>query len=164
MFLRGRWLRYAALGEAMRLSRFEVHAAVQRLMAAQLVIDTEGQPRPALDALRSFVIFGAPYACPAVRGGIIRGFPTAHGMVLLKDMMASPQESPPVWPDPEGVSRGPGLPLYPGLPLAAFEDPALYESSALFDAVRIGAARERQLATTELSGRLGDGAAQENAT
>lgn len=153
---------YAALGEAMRLSRFEAHAAVQRLMAARLVVAIEGQPRPVLDALRSFVIFGAPYAYPAVRGVITRGFPTAHGVAPLKGMMAPPQEPPPVWPHPEGVARGPGLlPLYPGLPLAAVNDPALYELLALFDALRSGAAREREFATTELSSRLGGGAGQE---
>jgi predicted nucleotidyltransferase len=160
--LKGRWLPYADLGEAMRLSRFEAHAAVQRLMAARLVAQIEGPPAPVSAALRAFVIYGAPYAYPAVRVELTRGFPTAHGVAPLKDMMAETGEPPPVWPHPEGIARGPGLlPLYESLPLAARDDPALYELLALFDALRAGQAREQELARTELSKRLGIAPGQE---
>ena len=161
--LKARWLPYAALGDVMRLSRFEAHAAVQRLMAARLVVAIDGQPRPVLASLRSFVIFGAPYAYPAVRGEMTRGFPTAHGVAPLMDIMAPSSEPPPVWPHPEGATRGPSLlSLYASLPLAAMEDTALYELLALFDALRAGRARERKIATTELSIRLGGVSAQED--
>jgi len=153
--LKGQWLPYAGLGEAMHLSRFEAHAAVQRLLTARLVAAIEGPPRPALAALRPFVIFGAPYAYPAVRGEITIGFPTAHGAAPLKDSVASTHEPPPVWPHPEGVARGPGLlPLYENLPLAARGDPLLYELLALFDGLRAGQARERELARQLLEKRL----------
>jgi hypothetical protein len=153
--LQGRWLPYAALGDAMRLSRFEAHAAVQRLMAARLVAEIEGPPRPVMAALRSFVIFGAPYAYPPVRGEMTIGFPTAHGAAPLKSLMAPSSEPPPVWPHPNGVIRGPGLlPLYEGLPLAAMDDPMFYELLALFDALRAGQARERELAKKFLEERL----------
>jgi len=159
--LKGQWLPYAALGEAMRLSRFEAHAAVQRLMAARLVAVIEGRPRPVLAALRAFVIHGAPYAYPAVRGAVTRGFPTAHGVAPRKDAIVA-AEPPPVWPHREGTVRGPGLlPLYENLPLAARHDPALYELLALFDALRAGRARERKLAKAELNKRLGGAPEQE---
>jgi predicted nucleotidyltransferase len=160
--LQGQWLPYAALGEVMRLSRFEAHAAVQRLMAARLVAEIEGHPRPVLAALRAFVVFGAPYAYPAVRGEMTIGFPTAHGAQPLKSLMAPTNEPPPVWPHPNGVVRGPSLlPLYEGLPLAAVDDATLYELLALFDALRAGQARERELATRELEKRLGGVSVQE---
>ncbi len=153
--LNGAWLPYAALGSAMRLSRFEAHAAVQRLLAARLVADIDGQPRPVLAALRAFVLHGAPYAYPAVRGEVTIGFPTLYGAPPLKDIVVSPDEPPPVWPHPEGVARGPGLlPLYENLPLAARDDPALYELLVLFDALRAGQARERELAREYLEKRL----------
>jgi hypothetical protein len=153
--LKGQWLPYAALGESMRLSRFEAHAAVQRLMAARLVADVGGSPRPVLAALRPFVIFGAPYAYPAVRGETTIGFPTAHGVAPLRDSVAAAGEPPPVWPHPEGIARGPGLlALYENLPLAAQDDPLLYELLALFDALRAGQARERELARKFLEERL----------
>jgi len=153
--LKGQWLPYAALGEAMRLSRFEAHAAVQRLTAARLVALVDGQPRPVLAALRGFVIFGAPYAYPAVRGEMTIGFPTAYGVSPLKEMILASNEAPLVWPHPNGIARGPGiLPLYENLPLAAKDDPALYELLALFDALRAGQARERELARKLLEERL----------
>ncbi|MEJ2653292.1 MAG: nucleotidyltransferase family protein [Gammaproteobacteria bacterium] len=158
--LEGRWLPYAALSEAMRLSRFEAHAAVQRLMAAGLVAQVGATPAPVLAALRSFVMFGAPYAYPPVRGGMTRGFPTAHGAAPLKDLLAPAAEPPPVWPHPRGTARGPGLlALYENLPLAAGDDPALYALLALFDALRAGRARERQLASAELDKLLGGASA-----
>lgn len=160
--LNGQWLPYAALGESMRLSRFEAHAAVQRLMAARLVAEIDDQPRPVMAALLSFVVFGAPYAYPAVCGGMTIGFPTAHGAAPLKSQMVQANEPPPVWPHPDGVVRGPSLlPLYESLPLAARDDPVLYELLALFDALRAGQARERDLAARELERRLGGGDAQE---
>jgi len=42
--LKGRRLPYAALGDAMRLSQFEAHAAVQRLMAARFVVEASVAP------------------------------------------------------------------------------------------------------------------------
>lgn len=154
--LRGRWLPYAALGEAMRLSRFEAHAAVQRLLAARLLASVEGQPTPVLAALREFVVHGAPYAYPPVRGEITIGFPTAHGAAPLKEMITPANDAPPVWPHPEGTARGPGLlGLYENVPLAARDDAALYELLALFDALRAGRAGDRKLAAAELNGRLG---------
>lgn len=153
--LGGQWLPYAALGDSLRMSRFEAHAAVQRLGAAGLVVELEGPPQPVLAALRQFVIHGARYAFPPVRGGMTIGFPTAHGAAPLSGLMVSGQEEQWVWPHPEGLVRGHSLlPLYERLPLAAQEDPAFYELLALFDALRAGQARERELASKLLEERL----------
>lgn len=155
VILGGHRLSYAELGKRLRLSPFEAHAAMQRLMAARLVVDLGEGPRPIMAALRSFVIHGAAYCYPAVRGEATIGFPTAYAVAPLKDLVLFSQEMPPVWPHPEGASRGIALlPLYEKLPLAALEDPALYELLALFDALRIGQARERELATKMLEERL----------
>jgi hypothetical protein len=60
-----------------------------------------------------------------------------------------------VWPDPTGEQRGISFhPLYPTAPAAAKRDRQLYELLALFDALRGGAARERQIASQLLSERL----------
>jgi hypothetical protein len=54
-----------------------------------------------------------------------------------------------VWPFPEGKSRGQAIkPIYKSVPLAAQNDPALYTLLALADALRVGLARERKIATT----------------
>ncbi len=153
--LGARRLSYAELGKSLRLSPFEAHAAVQRLMAARLVVDIGEGPRPVMAALRNFVIHGAAYCYPAVRGELTIGYPTAYAVSPLKDLVLFSQEMPPVWPHPEGQSRGPALlPLYEKLPLAALDDAKLYELLALFDALRMGQAREHELAIKLLEERL----------
>jgi len=149
---------YAALASELGMTASEVHAALERAHAARLVRKDRGSP-PALlrDALRQFVLHGAAYAFPAVRGEATRGLPTAYAAAPLRDLIAQPAaEPPPVWPHPKGAVRGAALyPLYPSVPGAAAKNAALYELLALFDALRSGAARERKLATDLLSERLG---------
>jgi hypothetical protein len=148
-------LPYATLAKQLRLSPFEVHAAVQRLISARLAVERDGVIRPVMAALRSFVVHGAPYAYPPVRGGTTIGFPTAHAVPPLKGRIQGSDDSIPVWPHPEGTSRGDALlPLYEKLPLAANADAKLYELLALFDALRIGQAREREMARHLLEERL----------
>ena len=75
------------------------------------------------------------------------GFLTAYGVELLKSKVMFADVTPPVWPHADSSERGsPLLPQYPNLPAAAEQDPALYELLALFDALRIGQAREREMA------------------
>ncbi len=72
-----------------------------------------------------------------------------------KDKFGATSDLLPVWPDPNGSVRGQTLlPLYPGLPAAAKEDSKLYELVALFDALRIGQAREREMAGKMLAARI----------
>jgi len=153
--LAGRWPGYVELARAMRLSAFEAHACVARLSAARLLTDVDGAPAMVMPAFRPLLLQGAPYFFPAVRGEVTMGFPTAYGVEPLKSRVLFADELPPVWPHEEGTTRGVVLlPLYPRLPLAAVEDPALYEQLALFDALRIGQAREREMARTLLEERL----------
>lgn len=148
-------LSYAALAQQLRLSVFEAHAAVQRLGAARLVVELEGELRPVMAAVRDFVLRGAQYVFPAARGEITIGFPTAYAVPPLKERVLFADEMPPVWPHPEGSTRGAALfPLYEKLPLAAQDDAALYALLALFDALRVGQAREREIASKLLEERL----------
>jgi hypothetical protein len=52
------------------------------------------------------------------------------------------------------ATTGHGVPLDPGLPSAAKEDSQLYELVALLDALRIGRAREREMAGKMLAARI----------
>jgi hypothetical protein len=152
--LQGQRLPYKVLAQQMKLSQFEAHAAVQRLLAARLITDMDGELNPVKAALQNFVLHGAPYAYPPVRGEPTIGFATAHGVAPLKGTGISAAHAP-VWPHPEGNVSGPGLlPLYEQAPLAARQDPALYEILALFDALRNGQARERETARRLLKERL----------
>lgn len=153
--LAGHWSGYAELARAMRLSAFEAHACVSRLGAARLLTDVDGAPALVMPAFRPLLLQGAPYFFPAVRGEVTMGFPTAYGVEPLRSKVLFADELPPIWPHEEGSTRGVALlPLYPRLPLAALEDAALYELLALFDALRIGQAREREMARGLLEERL----------
>jgi hypothetical protein len=146
---------YAHLGRALNLSQFEAHAAVQRLIAARLATRIDNRTKPVVASLKNFLVNGAIYAYPAVRGEVTIGFPTAQAAEPLKDLLVGSAELPPVWPDPQGGVRGQSLlPLYPGVPRAAQSDPKLYALLALFDALRIGQARERNLAARLIDERL----------
>jgi hypothetical protein len=146
--LRGQWLPYQELAGQMRLSQFEAHAAVQRLIACRLArVEEDGSVRPVIQSLHPFVFYGAAHVFPAVRTEITIGFPTAYGASPMREHVLFADEFPPVWPHAEGTTRGPGLlPLYPDAPLAAQTDNALAHLMTLFDALRIGQAREREKA------------------
>jgi hypothetical protein len=61
----------------------------------------------------------------------------------------------PIWADPDGTRQGVAVePLYRSVPVAAKNDAALYDLLALVDALRIGRARERAIAETEIDHRL----------
>lgn len=153
--LQGRRLPYAALANALHLSPFEAHACIARLTASRLLSEVDGLPALVMPAFRPFVLHGAPYFFPAVRGEVTVGFPTAYGVEPLKSKVLFTDELAPVWPHPDGPVRGTTLlPLYPKLPLAAQSDLPFYELLALFDALRIGQARERELVRSLLEARL----------
>jgi len=147
---------FSELASDLVMSASEVHSSVGRAMEARLVHMAGDTLRVTKAALKEFVIHGAKYAFPATFGAATRGLPTSHAAPPLQKVIVQPKELPPVWPDPTGPTRGMTLyPLYPTVPQAARSDPALYENLALFDALRSGAARERQVATELLVERLG---------
>jgi hypothetical protein len=137
------------------MSVSETHGAVKRAVMAGLLPQGGLGAKPGAEPLREFLIHGARYAFPPIRGEMARGIPTAHAAPPLKDLIAEASEPPPVWPHPKGSTRGASLePLFPSAPGAALRDSALYEVLALFDALRTGRARERQMAARLLEERL----------
>lgn len=146
---------YAQIAADLAMSPSEVHAAVKRAQAAHLLHGPEMLRRPNLSALGEFLIHGLKYAFPAERGKPTRGIPTSYAAEPLKQLIAPGEEPIPVWPHPEGKSRGIAFtPLYKSVPVAAMRDRLLYERLALVDAIRDGRTRERKLAEHELLKRL----------
>ena len=146
---------YGELAEALGMSSSEVHASIGRARSARLVNIENDRPVVVRAALKEFLLHGAKYVFPATLGSPTRGIPTAYAAPPLATQVSQPSEPPPVWPDPQGEQRGVSFhPLYPTAPFAARKDRLLYEFLALFDALRGGAARERQLAGQLLSERL----------
>lgn len=103
-----------------------------------------------VQALAEFTLHGAKYAFPAVRLPLAVGVPTSHSAPAFAGVFA-PGSSDFVWPHPNGSVRGIGVePLHPSVPFAAMQDAKLYEMLALFDALRVGKARERSMASERL--------------
>ncbi len=143
---------FPKLAAEVGMSASEVHAAMRRAAASGLVDAVTRTVRRA--ALAEFLVHGLKYVFPAERSGVTRGIPTSYAAPPLRDHF-SIGELPPVWPDPEGTTRGEGLlPLYRSVPEAARRDPQVYEWLALIDAVRSGRARERNAAAKEIERRL----------
>ena len=146
---------FAQMGADLYMSASSVHAAVKRLVSARLVSGDVEDARPIAYAIEEFLVHGVRYAFPAKRGEVTRGMPTGYAAPPLSRQIVRNDEPPPVWPHPDGKTRGATLePLYPTVPAAALRDSALYELLALIDALRDGRARERKIAEKHLRDRI----------
>lgn len=142
----------------LRMSPSEIHAALKRLQQAKLLHGPEMEGRPNLSALEEFLLHGVKYAFPAEHGPVTRGVPTSFAAPPLNKEIVSGGELPPVWPWPEGKTRGIALdPLYKTAPAAALRDPLLYRLLTLVDAIRDGRVRERKAAEKHLTNMLRPG-------
>jgi len=135
------------------LSQSEVTHGLERCMKSGLIEPSKRTPLKS--ALAELLIHGVKYVFPAQPGPVCRGLPTAHSAKPLAGKIVAGESDQYVWPYSEGETRGQSIqPLYPSVPQAAKKDPKLYELLALIDAIRVGRAREKKLATEELLKRL----------
>lgn len=135
------------------MSTSEVHAGIKRAVAAHLMNEHRGYPLK--KSIEEFLVHGVKYCFPPDHGALTRGIPTGYAASPLKDLISQPNEPPPVWPYPDGDTRGYEFsPLYKSVPKAALKDQMLYELLAIVDAIRDGRAREREIAIRELKVRL----------
>lgn len=140
-----------SLAAALSLSQSEISKSMTRSRYAALLYGRDHQVMR--QGLMDFIQYGLRYAFPQQPGAVVRGIPTAHSAAPLSEYIQS--EEPYVWPSPYGYVRGHGIaPLYPKVVDAALKDPELYEVLALIDAIRVGRARERNIAIDELKKRL----------
>lgn len=152
---RGEVLTYPELATFSGLSMSEVHGALKRVEQARLLAFVDKQPSIIMPAFKEFLLYGARYSFPVARGGMVGGVPTAYAASPLSALIAPSADPVPVWPHADGSVRGIALmPLYPSAPMAALKSPALYENLALFDALRMGNARERNLAEKLFAERM----------
>jgi hypothetical protein len=151
--LGGAGLPYADLSKALGISVAEVHAAVKRLSEGGLI--RPGGKEVLRTPLLNLIQYGLAAVFPAKPGEPTVGIPTAWASPVLAGSFGTAEVERPVWPDPEGSVRGVAVvPLHPSVPKAAKADPQLYAVLALLDAVRMGRARERNLANELLRKEL----------
>ena len=131
------------------------HRALRRLGEAGLY--SSQRKRVLAAAAEEFLIHAVKFIFPAVRGGEVRGVPTAWAAEPLKGELAESSGLPPVWPHAKGRVRGLSFePLHPIVPDAARADPQLWERVALVDALRSDeSARMSALAARLLKQRIG---------
>ncbi len=142
------------LAEDVGISQSEISQSLNRSMNAGLI---DGSRKKVMRmALLEFLQYGIRYVFPQQPGAVVRGVPTAHSAPPLNETIQSSENY--VWPSGAGQSRGQAIaPLYPSVLEAIKKDKKLYELLALVDAMRVGRAREKELAKKELEKRLLNG-------
>jgi hypothetical protein len=152
---RGREFTLVELGSELNMAISVVHGSIRRNEQARLISRSAGTIRVVRSALKEFAVHGAKYAFPAILGPLSKGVPTAIAGPVLRMNFEQADSLPPVWPDPTGSGYGPSVtPLYPTAIAACKIDDRLYEVLTLLDALRVGSAREQELAVNQLEERL----------
>lgn len=147
------WLQ-SNLAESLHISQSEVSKSLMRSKYASL-LDVSSKKVSRL-ALMEFLQYGIRYIYPQQPGALVRGIVTGHSAPPLNKIIIS--EEPYVWPSAKGTVRGQSIiPLYPSVIEAVKSDHKLYELLALVDAIRVGKAREKDIAIQELKVRIVDG-------
>jgi hypothetical protein len=150
----------AQLGVQEAMAVYRVRSRPRRARADKVSGGADNPARVHTRNLAEFAVHGAKYAFPAERLSVSVGVPTSHSAPAFAGVFA-PGSDDWVWPHPNGTARGQGLkPLHPGVPFAAMQDAKLYEMLALFDALRVGRARERNMALKRLPLLIYPGAPQ----
>ena len=139
------------MAQELHISQSEISKSLARSKFAGL-LDASGKKVFRL-ALMEFLQYGITYTFPQQPGAIVRGVPTAHSTSPLNEIIR--REENYVWPSGKGTVRGQSvIPLYPSVTKAVQNDPKLHELLALVDALRVGRAREKEIAIKELKARI----------
>lgn len=137
------------LSEELGFSRSEVSNALKRCIDVNLAKINRINMKPEVNkkALFNFIQHGLRYVFPVKPAEVTRGIPTTFSAPVLQEKLLSAGELQMVWPDPRGKEMGQAVkPLYQSVPHAVRRDKALYAYLALLDAIRMGNARESNLA------------------
>jgi hypothetical protein len=106
-------------------------------------------------SLMEFLQYGIRFVFPQRPGPVVRGVPTAHSVPPLNTIIRSEESY--VWPSAKGTVRGHSItPLYKSAVNAVKIDEKLHMYLALVDALRVGKAREKEIAIAELKKRILD--------
>lgn len=145
--------KYATLAADLKMSSSTIFAALDRAELSGLY---HKKTRTVYrEAFLEFLIHGFKYVFPAIPGKLAKGIPTAHSANPLAQYINSEKDVY-VWKSAYGTIRGQTIePLYASVPQLAQSDTQLYELLSLIDALRVGKAREKNIAIEELTKRIG---------
>lgn len=134
--------RYEPLAIALATSTSAVHRSVARLQHAGIC--GGGSRTVIAPALHEFLVYGARYAFPAVRGPEKTGLPTAGAHPELAAIFKDATGQALVWPMEGGTTRGETLvPLFNGVTKVATRDARLHKMLACVDGIRVGTPAQR---------------------
>jgi DNA-binding Lrp family transcriptional regulator len=145
------------LSKELGISLSEINGGIKRLHDAHLIRKDQGQFVPILAAAAEYLIYGLKYHFPGKLEEYTRGIPTAVAAPLFANKIALGQDPLPVWPYALGNNRGVALkPLHPSVPQALndYPDASFYDLLVLIDTIRVGRARERNMAIQMLKDKL----------
>ncbi len=135
----------------LQISSSEISESINRSVIGGLI----GSDKKTLNrlALIDFLKSGLCYVFPQLPGPITRGIGTAISAPPLSEHFTSIDKF--VWPFGRGNMRGQAIePLHPKTPEACLRDAKYYELMTLIDAIRVGKAREKNLAIDFLRARI----------
>ena len=131
------------------VGKTEVNASINRSLDVGLAKRSRKNQNLLVNtkSLFEFIVYGLKFVFPTQPAELVRGMPTAHAAPVLSKQLMSGSDSVLVWPDATASVMGQSIkPLYESVPMAAAADPKLYAYLALVDAIRVGGARETNLA------------------
>lgn len=149
---KGRQLLNGQIAKELGISASEVSEALERCRIARLVDNSKQHVN--ILALTEFLVHGLKYAFPVQPQNVVRGIATAISASPMKEKIVAGKEQY-VWPYAKGDMRGAAIaPLYKTVPTAVAGDSMLYSLLTLVDTLRIGRAREVEIARAELNNIL----------
>lgn len=142
-----RWT-YRKLAKHLFISLSEANNAVKRCLSAGLLFQLGSNGiKVNRTVLINFIRYGAGVSFYTEPGRIVRGIPTSYAAPVFKEIFASSNTNPPVWPCARGTAKGVSInPLFKSVSKAVMIDSWLYKQLALVDIFRIGSAREKEQA------------------
>lgn len=139
------------IAEALGISASEVSDSFNRSVIGGLI--SENKRFLMKGAILEFLKHGLPHVFPVLPGAVVKGMPTAHSAPPLSEHIRYNEVY--VWPYAAGTEKGQSIqPLIASVPKACEKDDKLYTLMALTDTLRIGRAREKELAYEEIKKRL----------
>ncbi|MGB5322911.1 hypothetical protein [Lutimonas sp.] len=139
------------LANELQISASEISESINRSIIGGLISSDKRTLKKL--ALLDFLRSGLRYVYPQQPGAITRGLETAISAPPLNNEFFSDENF--VWPYGKGNVRGQAIePLHPKTPEACLHDSKYYELMALTDAIRIGKAREQNLAFDILKDKI----------
>lgn len=137
------------LANSLFISQGEISHGVQRLKISKLL---NHDRKVNTEACLEFLVHGLKYLYPAQIGTLAVGIPTSYARPGFK-FVKFKEDDIYVWPHAEGKIRGIALkPFYETLPQASLQDEKLYSLASLVEMIRMGRAREQNLASEKLKG------------